>query len=168
MDTITANVGYELDPGGITVNYDYFKKIDALVKFVKTHPDAKIPTKNHSSDTGFDVYSVEHKVIPARGSAVVDVGLEFADITPGYWVRVEGRSGLGFKHGIAPHFGIIDEPYRGNAGIKLYNNTDVDYTVSSGDRIAQFVVYKNYTVVMSEGEKTETERGAKGFGSSGQ
>lgn len=166
-NVFTTNTG-EIIVNGESYSYEYTVEVDAQVKFVKTHPDAKIPTKNHTSDTGFDVYSVEHKVIPARGSAVVDVGLEFADITPGYWVRVEGRSGLGFKHGIAPHFGIIDQPYRGNAGIKLYNNTDVDYTVSSGDRIAQFVVYKNYTVVMGEGKKTETERGAKGFGSSGQ
>lgn len=144
------------------------KLIDACVLFNKTHPEAKLPTKNHEDDTGFDVYSVESKLIPARGSAIVDVGLEFADITPGFWVKVEGRSGLGFKHGITPHPGIIDNGYRGNAGIKLYNNTDVDYTVTAGDRIAQFVVYRNYNVVMSEGAVSETSRGSKGFGSSGQ
>lgn len=145
-----------------------FELVNAVVKFNKTHTDAKIPTKNHIDDTGFDVYSVETKTIPARGSNVVDVGLEFADMTPGFWVRVEGRSGLGFKHGIAPHPGIIDNGYRGTAGIKLYNNTDVDYTVSAGDRIAQFVVYKNYNVYMSEGTVSTSSRGAKGFGSSGQ
>lgn len=148
-----------------TINY---KIIDAILKFNKTHPDAKIPSKNHDDDTGFDVSSVETKVIPARGSAVVDVGLEFADMTPGFWVRVEGRSGLGFKHGITPHPGIIDNGYRGNAGIKLYNNTDVDYTVTAGDRIAQFVVYRNYSVDVCEGAVSATSRGAKGFGSSGQ
>lgn len=143
-------------------------KFDAVVKFVKTHPEAQIPTKNHSCDTGFDVYSVEAVTIKAGEAAVVNVGLEFADITPGFWVKVEGRSGLGFKHGITPHQGIIDQSYRGNAGIKLYNNGKADYTINVGDRIAQFVIYKNYNVVMCEGEKTETVRGDKGFGSSGQ
>jgi len=138
------------------------------LKFKRTNPDAKLPTKNNSNDTGFDVYCVEDKVIPARGSAVVDVGLEFADITPGFWVRVEGRSGLGFKHGIMPHPGIIDEGYRGNAGIKLYNLTDTDYNVTKGERIAQFVVYRNYTTIVEEGETVESERGASGFGSSGK
>lgn len=138
------------------------------LKFNRTHVDSKLPTKNNTSDTGFDVYCVEEKVIPARGSAVVDVGLDFAFITPGYWVKVEGRSGLGFKHGISPHPGIIDNGYRSNAGIKLYNNTDIDYKIKAGDRIAQFVVYKNYTVAVEEGEPEESDRGANGFGSSGR
>jgi dUTP pyrophosphatase len=138
-----------------------------ILKFKRTNVDAKLPTKNNTSDTGFDVYCVEDKLIPARGSAVVDVGLEFADITPGFWIKIEGRSGLGFKYGIAPHSGIIDSGYRGNAGIKLYNLTDVDYEIKKGDRIAQFVVYKNYDVAVEEGTTVESDRGAKGFGSSG-
>ena len=100
-----------------------------ILKFEKTNDRAQLPTKNHHNDTGFDVYCVEDKVIPARGSAVVDVGLKFAFIPSGYWVKIEGRSGLGFKHGILPHPGIIDNGYRGSAGIKLYNLTDVDYEV---------------------------------------
>ena len=138
------------------------------IKFVKTHPDAKLPSKNNATDTGFDVYCVEDKVVPARESAVIDVGLNFADITPGYWVKIEGRSGLGFKHGIMPHPGIIDNGYRSSAGVKLYNLTDVDYQVKAGDRIAQFVVYKNYPVTIEEGEATASDRGEKGFGSSGK
>ena len=141
---------------------------EVTLKFKKTNANAKLPTKNNESDTGFDVYCVEDKVIPSRGSTVVDVGLEFAFISPGYWVKVEGRSGLGFKHGIAPHPGIIDSGYRGNAGIKLYNNTDTDYEVKSGDRIAQFVVYKNYDVAVEEGDTVDSDRGASGFGSSGK
>jgi len=142
-------------------------KIDAVIKFERTDTLAILPTKNHESDTGFDVYCIESKVIPARGSAVVGVGLKFAHITPGYWVRVEGRSGLGFKHGILPHPGIIDNGYRGDAGIKLYNFTDKDYAVTRGDRIAQFVIYKNYKVVIEEGEQVTSARGDRGFGSSG-
>ena len=139
-----------------------------VVKFKKTNDNAVIPSKNNESDTGLDVSSVEDKVIPARGSAVVDVGLKFAFIDLGFWVKVEGRSGLGFKHGIIPHPGIIDQGYRGDAGIKLYNNTDKDYEVKAGDRIAQFVVYRNYPVEVSEGEIIKSARGDKGFGSSGK
>jgi deoxyuridine 5'-triphosphate nucleotidohydrolase len=141
---------------------------EVTLKFKKTNANAKLPTKNNESDTGFDVYCVEDKKIPARGSAVVDVGLEFAYITPGYWVRVEGRSGMGFKHSVSPHPGIIDSGYRGNAGIKLYNNTDTEYEVWTGNRIAQFVVYKNYDVAVEEGDTVESDRGASGFGSSGK
>ena len=139
-----------------------------LLKFKKTRESAVLPGKNHKDDTGLDVTSVVDKVIPARGSAVVDVGLEFAHIDPEYWVKIEGRSGMGFKHGILPHPGIIDSGYRGDAGVKLYNLTDKDYEVKAGDRIAQFVVYNNHDVGVEEGEIKETERGAKGFGSSGK
>jgi deoxyuridine 5'-triphosphate nucleotidohydrolase len=139
-----------------------------VLKFEKTHPDAKLPTKNHSSDTGYDVYSIENKTVPAKSSAVVGVGLKFADIPEGYWIRVESRSGLGFKHGIMAHPGIIDNGYRGDAGIKLYNLTDCDYEIKSGDRIAQFVVYMNISMGVEFGKVQETQRGEKGFGSSGK
>tara|TARA_R110002124_G_scaffold107014_1_gene259215 strand:+ start:627 stop:977 length:351 start_codon:yes stop_codon:yes gene_type:complete len=115
-----------------------------------------------------DVTCVEDKVIRAQSSAVLEVGLKFAYIEPGYWVRIEGRSGLGFKHGILPHPGIIDCGYRGSAGIKLYNLTHKDYKVKAGDRIAQFVVYNNHDVEVTESEICESLRGEKGFGSSGK
>jgi len=139
-----------------------------VLKFEKTHDLAKLPTKNHESDTGYDVYSIEDKIIPAKGSAVVAVGLKFAYIPEGYWVKVESRSGLGFKHGILAHPGIIDCGYRGDAGVKLYNLTDKDYEVKAGDRIAQFVVYLNFSMPVEWGKVEETERGEKGFGSSGK
>ena len=129
------------------------------LKFKKTNDKAVLPCKNHDNDTGLDVSSVVDITIPAKGSAVVDVGLKFAYISFGFWVKVEGRSGLGFKHGIFPHPGIIDQGYRGDAGIKLYNFTDKDYEVKAGDRIAQFVVYRNYTVETSESEIIESQRG---------
>ena len=161
MSTHTLNTGSTQTIGVVM-------EIDTYLKFKRTHESAKLPTKNNESDTGFDVYSVESVTIPARGSAVVDVGLEFAYITPGYWVKVEGRSGMGFKHGIMPHPGIIDNGYRGDAGVKLYNLTDTDYEVKAGDRIAQFVVYRNFNVVIQEGEIESSDRGANGFGSSGK
>jgi deoxyuridine 5'-triphosphate nucleotidohydrolase len=139
-----------------------------VLKFEKTHELAKLPSKNHESDTGYDVYSIEDKIIPARSSNVVGVGLKFASIPEGYWVKVESRSGLGFKHGIMAHPGIIDCGYRGDAGIKLYNLTDTDYQVKTGDRIAQFAVYMNFSMPIEWGTVEESARGDKGFGSSGK
>ena len=101
----------------IKSNLDYMPK----VQFVKVHPDAILPSKNHTSDTGFDVYCVEDTVIPAHGSAVVPVGIKVGYIPSGYWFKVEGRSGLGFKHSLLPHPGIIDNEYRGDCGVKIYN-----------------------------------------------
>jgi len=139
-----------------------------ILKFEKMHEAAKLPSKNHDSDTGYDVYSIEDKIIPARGSNVVDVGLKFAHIPEGYWVKVESRSGMGFKHGILAHPGIIDNGYRGSAGVKLYNLTDTEYQIKAGDRIAQFVVYINAHMGIDWGKAEVSERNEKGFGSSGK
>lgn len=153
------------------------------INFVKTHPDAVLPTYNHADpytgDSGLDVTAVEDIVIPYRGKgmsvlgiisdpwAVVPVGLKLAYITPGYWFRVEGRSGMGFKKHVFPHFGIIDNPYRGDMGIKLYNYGNGDIEIKKGDKIAQLIVYPLIQANVNWAfEVSETTRGEKGFGSS--
>ena len=139
------------------------------LRFKKMHDDAKLPTRNNEADTGYDIYCIEDKVIPAGESSVVATGVDVAHIEEGYWFKIEARSGLGFKYSIQPHFGIIDEPYRGNTGIKLYNLSNKEYKVNKGDRIAQLVVYKRIDAVNSWSDfKTETSRDEKGFGSSGR
>ena len=137
------------------------------INFKKTNELALLPSKRED-DTGWDVYSVENKIIPARGSAIIDVGLTLAYITPGYWIQVGTRSGMGFKHGLLCHPGVIDNEYRGNMGIKIYNLTDNDYEIKQGDRIAQLIVYKNYNTEINWGEIQHTNRGSSGFGSSGK
>ena len=145
---------------------------DPVIKIKKTHADAVLPTANNkepgTGDSGYDLVSVENKVIPPMGSQVIPVGLTVADISPGYWFRIEPRSGLGFKHNIQPHLGVIDNGYRGDLGVKLYNfSTDKEYRVRSGDKIAQLVVYPLLQPIFEfTDEITETARGDKGFGSS--
>ena len=145
------------------------------IKLKKTHPDAVLPVANNNQlavgDTGYDLVAVEDTFIPRGSSEVVPVGLTLADITPGYWVRIEPRSGLGFKHSIQPHLGVIDNGYRGDLGVKLYNfNSDhrLDgHQVKKGDKIAQLVVYPLIQPEFTfSDEITETTRGDKGFGSS--
>ena len=143
------------------------------LKFVKTHEDAILPSQNLSGelfgDTGYDIFSVADAVIPARGSAVVPVGFKVGFIQPGYWFKVEARSGLGFKHSVQPHFGVIDNAYRGDLGVKLYNLSDKDCEIKKGSAMAQLVVYKLLTAKVGWVEKaTDTARGENGFGSSGR
>jgi len=138
------------------------------ILFEKVHEDAQLPKKNHDTDTGWDLFAVEDKVIPAKGRDVVDVGIKVAKIEPGYWVRVSSRSGLSFKHGILAHPGVIDQDYRGSMGVMLYNHSDVDYDVKKGDRVAQMLVHYNIRMDVGWGEQQTTERGEKGFGSSGK
>ena len=143
------------------------------IKFVKLHPDAKLPQFNTrdllTGDIGADVYSVESKTIPANGSAVVDVGLQVGFIEPGYYFIISPRSGLGFKHSIQPHLGRIDNQYRGNLSVKLYNFSSIDYNVSVGDRIAQLEFHKLIQPDLTWAEEVSTtDRGSNGFGSTGR
>lgn len=122
-----------------------------------------------TGDTGYDVYCVEDKIIPAKGSAVVATGVELAYITPGFWFMIAPRSGLGFKNGIQPHLGTVDNPYRGDLSVKLYNFSDTDYEVKKGDRIAQLVFYPVIEPIVGWADtKLDTDRSDSGFGSSGK
>lgn len=155
------------------------------LELIKTHENAILPSQNNTAldgtgDTGYDLYAVEDVLIPGIqvntgtraghiNSAVVPVGLEIGYIEPGYWLRIEGRSGLGFKHGIQPHFGIIDNQYRGGLGVKLYNLTSTDYQIKAGDKVAQIVGYKLIEMnIEFTDTKSDSTRGEKGFGSSGR
>ena len=141
---------------------------DPKMIFEKTHPDAQLPKKNFDSDAGWDLFAVESQLIPALHTAVVPVGLKLAYLEPGYWIRVESRSGLSFKHSVLAHPGVIDQNYRGDLGVLLYNHGHEDYTVNKGDRIAQLVVYFNIRMSTEFGTVQPTDRGEKGFGSSGK
>ena len=80
------------------------------------------------------------------------------------------RSGLGSKHGIVLGnlVGLIDSDYQGELMVPAWNRSNEDFQILSGDRIAQMVItpviQANFQVV---GDFEETERGEKGFGSSG-
>ena len=145
--------------------------LNPRVKFVKTHPDAQLPKASTvgtigTGDTGYDLTAVEDVQISRCG--LVPVGLTLAYIENGFWFRIEPRSGLGFKHSLQPHLGVIDNGYRGDLGVKLYNFGSDAYQVKKGDRIAQFVVYPLIQPQCSWADEiAESDRGDKGFGSSG-
>lgn len=151
-----------------------------IIKFVKTHDDAKLPTKAHNGDNCFDLYAVEDTVIPSSntgkygmkakiGNAVVPVGVTVGFISEGFGFVLRPKSGLGFKAGLQPHLGEIDNGYRGDCAVKMYNFTDTDYEFKKGDKVAQIKIEKIYdTVVEWTDSVEEAQRGDAGFGSSGK
>ena len=65
--------------------------------------------------------------------------------------------------------GLIDEGYTGEICVKLYNHGTEPYMVYVGDKISQLVVIPvRYEEVELVQDLEETERGDKGFGSSGR
>ena len=138
------------------------------IKFEKFHPDAQLPKKNFDTDSGWDLFAVESISIPSMSRLVVPVGLKLAYLEPGYWLSVESRSGLSFKSGVLAHPGVIDQNYRGDLGVLLYNHNEQPYQVNKGDRIAQLVVHYNIHMQVEWGTVQATDRGESGFGSSGK
>jgi dUTP pyrophosphatase len=151
--------------------------VEVNIKFLKTHDDAKLPTKAHEGDNCFDLYAVEDTVVPGSsrvggvnvGNAVVPVGISVADITPGFGFVLRPKSGLGFKAGLQPHLGKRKMGYRGDCGVKMYNFTSEDYTFKKGDKVAQIKIEKIYDTKVSWAKKTtKAKRGDAGFGSTGK
>lgn len=130
---------------------------------------AYMPSKAHETDAGFDLRCYERVTVPARGSAVIKTGVHI-ELPPSSVGMLKSKSGLNVKHGITSE-GVIDEGYTGEIVAKLYNDSDKDYTFEAGDKITQLVVLPVFKVniIQTDIENfAETDRGDKGFGSSGK
>ena len=101
---------------------------------------------------------------------LVPTGLRVA-VPEGYEWQIRPRSGLAYRHGVtlvnAP--GTIDADYRGPVGVLLINLGDADFPVRHGARIAQAVLAPVVRARFNAVDALDdTERGAGGFGSTGQ
>lgn len=102
---------------------------------------------------------------------VIPTGLYLA-MRPGMEAQVRPRSGLASK-GLVAVLGTIDSDYRGEIGVILINHSELDCEIRHGDRIAQLVFawVENrshaLTKVTSPEDMSQTNRGARGFGSTG-
>ncbi|EJD54099.1 dUTP diphosphatase [Auricularia subglabra TFB-10046 SS5] len=133
----------------------------------KLSDKARTPTRGSSLAAGYDLYSAERKIVPARGKALVDTQLSIA-VPAGTYGRVAPRSGLASKHMIDTGAGVIDADYRGTVFVLLFNYSDSDFQIEEGDRIAQLILERIVTPeVVEVQDLEETLRGSGGFGSTG-
>ena len=130
------------------------------------HP---LPKYQTALSAGMDLYANLEETITLKSleRKLIPTGL-FLELPEGYEAQVRPRSGLAIKNGIsvlnAP--GTIDADYRGEIGVILVNLSTEDFNINNGDRIAQMVIAKYETAEWQEvSEINETERGARGFGS---
>lgn len=144
------------------------------INFVKATKSAKVPTKSHDGDAGYDLYSAEyHKLYPLERK-VISTGLKIR-IPYGYYGRIAPRSGLAVKKGIDVLAGVCDSIYRGIVGVVLINLNDPARMSSNsiieikpGDKIAQIIFERCHNADWREvDELDETDRGEGGFGSTG-
>ena len=132
---------------------------------------AKVPTKGSIDAAGYDLYSSNAipLIIPPHTTVKVPTGIA-TEIPKYLFAAVFPRSGLATKQGLrlANCVAVIDSDYRGEWFIPIYNDSNENRTISTGDRIAQ-VVFLPYASFNFETVDTldETERGDGGFGHSG-
>jgi dUTP pyrophosphatase len=178
-------------------NTDTKKMLDNLgvdfedIKNIQTSPLPKKPTITinfinesnnqdpdyfHEGDSGFDfranLSDDEIVVIKPMERKLIPTGLYF-EVPRGYELQVRPRSGLALKNGITvlntP--GTVDSNYRGEVKIILINLGNEDFTVNSGDRIAQGVISPVLDKMWGELNKVsvlnKSNREKGGFGSTG-
>jgi dUTP pyrophosphatase len=157
------------------------------------HPEAQAPTVAYAgSDLGFDLYAIEDTVLPPGVPVKVRTGIAIEG-PPGWGFVLGDRSSMAAK-GVTYAGGRIDAGYRGEILVCLINvnqpeyairtsrneagaltevsldRSDVSVRIRKGDKIAQISPFEARTsleIAVVE-ELAGSDRGAKGFGSSGR
>lgn len=143
-----------------------------ILKIKKVRPNAVIPKRATEKSAGLDLtaYIDEPLTVKAGARTLIPTGIAAA-LPEGCVGLVFARSSLGTKHGIALSngVGVIDEDYRGEIHVGIFNSSREDYTIQPFERLAQLLVVPvSYPVVQEAAELDETARGAGGFGSTGK
>lgn len=139
---------------------------------VMLDPGAKMPTRAHETDAGFDLYSTVDTVLPVKsaftdGNVCIDTGFHIA-IPAGYVGMIKSKSGLNVNHCVTSE-GVIDSGYTGSIMVKLYNHGKYPVEIKKGQKISQLVLLPIITPDLEVVDSLDdTERGTGGFGSTGK
>lgn len=143
-----------------------------IVRFVRLpdNPDLPLPARQTEGSAGYDVASAEPDFVLAPGERrAVSTGLKM-ELPPELECQVRPRSGLALRHGLtlpnAP--ATIDPDYRGELKVILWNAGDQPLEITRGMRIGQLIFARFYIPRVEEASGLgDTDRGVKGFGSTG-
>ncbi|MCL2331284.1 MAG: dUTP diphosphatase [Proteobacteria bacterium] len=123
-----------------------------------------------AGDSGIDMRCAEDSVTLNPGETrLISSGIRLQIVNDDDLVEwlIRPRSGLSAK-GVLCHYGTIDHSYTGTGKVCLTNLSDKPIKIEFGDRIAQLVVQRIEKPHIEFVEAlNETDRGARGFGSSG-
>ncbi len=145
----------------------------SVLKFKKFSENAKVSGRATSGSAGIDLCACINKdiIIKPGEKVFIKCGIGISLKDSSYVGLIFARSGLSVKHGITltNGVGVIDSDYRGELGVSLYNISDKEYVVKSGDRIAQLLIMRIETPDLQEVPELDiTDRNIGGFGSTGK
>jgi deoxyuridine 5'-triphosphate nucleotidohydrolase len=137
------------------------------LKIKKLHDYAIVPTKAYNGDAGYDLYAVEPLYLKPGETGGVSTGIAM-ELPEGYHAFIWGRSSMG-KKGFDVYGGVIDNSYRGELIVQLHSSRS-DYTqINKGDKVAQLIIQKvPHFPIDVVNQLSDSDRGEKGFGSSGK
>ena len=146
----------------------FLGKDEIVVKVSFDKNDSFIPVQMYSDSAGYDLYSGESVLIPKWSRLAINTNIRF-DIPKGFYGEIKSRSGLALKNGVIAFNGTVDSGYLGFVFVIIFNNSDVDFNINKGNRIAQIIFKKCHSVSFKYWEQVSviSDRGVKGFGSSG-
>jgi dUTP pyrophosphatase len=139
-----------------------------ILKIKKLHIDAVIPKYATKDDAGMDLFSVENIEIEPMARAQISTGIAL-EIPSGHVGLVWDKSGLSHKFGIKTLGGVIDSGYRGEIKVGVVNLGKEKYIFEKGHKVAQMIIQKKETPeIVETTELNNSERGERGFGSTGK
>ena len=138
---------------------------------IKNESMNELPTYQTVGSSGMDLMAHinEPIVIPPKKWDIIPTGIKVA-LPSGIEAQIQPRSGLPAKKGVtvlnSP--GTIDSDYRGEIKVMLMNNSNNDFEIENGDRIAQMILSEYIKAKWKQVVKLPpTDRNEKGFGSTG-
>lgn len=133
----------------------------------KLSESAKIPTKGHPSDAGWDLYANEDIELWPEETKLISTGIAIS-LPKDFVGLIWDRSSMGVK-GVHRYAGVIDSGYRGEVKVCLHNASSDFYNINCGDRVAQLLIQEIPILTLYEVEELDsTDRGSGGFGSTGR
>uniref|UniRef100_A0A8C0L745 Deoxyuridine 5'-triphosphate nucleotidohydrolase n=1 Tax=Canis lupus dingo TaxID=286419 RepID=A0A8C0L745_CANLU len=136
------------------------------LRFVRLSEHATAPTKGSPRAAGYDLYSAYDYILPPMEKAIVKTDIQVA-LPSGCYGRVGNINHANII--FLSLAGVIDEDYRGNVGVVLFNFGKEKFEVKKGDRIAQLICERIFYPEIEEVQVLDdTERGSGGFGSTGK
>lgn len=136
------------------------------VKVKKLVENAHLPERAYDNDAGADLFAIEDVTIQPHSPACIKTGIAIALPKKTCGV-LWGKSSIESK-GLIITAGLIDEGYRGEVIVCVFNLTDKIQVVEKNQKIAQMVVMPVYYPKFKEVKELEkSKRGIFGFGSTG-
>lgn len=139
------------------------------VRFKRLDPQVVPPRPARPGDAAVDLATTTDLTLAPGERTAAPTGLAVA-IPEGYAGLVVPRSGHARRLGIGVVNGpgLIDPGYRGEIHVLLVNHGDETVRFAAGERIAQLLVVAVPQPVWEEAtELDDTDRGDRGFGSTG-